>query len=69
MRSTNKIGILRKKMGYTPVEFSALLGITYMSLWRYENRNRKPTLEVVDKMIRLAKKHDIEIDIRYFLKK
>lgn len=47
---------LRLKMMLSQTEFAKLLGVTFESVNRYENRRSRPTFKVQRKLIELYKK-------------
>lgn len=53
---------LRSKMLLTQTEFAMIIGVSFESVNRWENRKNEPTMKVKRKIVALAKKYKIEME-------
>lgn len=67
MNSAETIKKMRLSLCMEQKEFAGLLGISVSSISHYETSIRKPRLPVVRKLLDLARKHKIKVDIEDFL--
>ena len=53
---------LRDKMLVTQTELSTILGVSYVSINRWENGVHNPTMKAKRKLMELFKKHKIKVE-------
>ena len=52
---------LRTKLVLSQQEFAELLGVSYVSVNRWENGHHEPTIKVKRKLVELMKENDLEV--------
>ena len=55
----NSIKILRNKMLLTQTEFADRLGVSFVSVNRWENGEHEPTMKVKRELMKLMKKYGV----------
>lgn len=67
MEISAKIKNLRLSLGLEQKEFGEFLGVTMGTVSNWENSRRSPRLGRIRKMIELAKKNKIKLEIKDFI--
>lgn len=62
MTWAKKIKKLRLAMCYTQQEFAKLIGVSFVSINRYENARHEPTMKVKRKLMEFLAKYNIRED-------
>lgn len=62
MKYSEAIKLLRKKLILSQVEFAELLGVSYMSVNRWETGKCEPTIKAKRKLAPLFKENGIEVE-------
>lgn len=62
MAYSKLIKVLREKLMLTQTEFANLLGVSFVSINRWENDKNKPNMKIRRKIIELCKENQIDID-------
>ena len=61
MTYSEGIKLLRRKMLLTQIEFAEMLGVSFVSVNRWENGEFDPTMKIKRKLAPLFKKFGIEV--------
>jgi len=62
MTYSDAIKSLRKKMILSQTEFAETLGVSFVSVNRWENGTHEPTIKIKRKLAPLFKEYGIEVD-------
>lgn len=62
MEYKDMIKVLRKKLILSQEEFAKLLGVSFVSVNRWENGHHEPTIKVKRKIVQLLKDNNIEVN-------
>ncbi|MDD4157347.1 MAG: helix-turn-helix transcriptional regulator [Candidatus Cloacimonetes bacterium] len=53
---------LRNKLIMTQTEFAALLGVSYTTVCRWENKKFEPTIKIKRKIVQFCQENDIKVE-------
>lgn len=67
MQTSEKIKNLRLELGLNQGQFADLIDVTLSSICGWENGRRNPRIGRIKKMVELAKKHKIKLEIKDFI--
>lgn len=62
MKYKEMIKALREKMLITQEELAKLLGVSFVSVNRWENGHHEPTMKVKRKLVQMLKENGIEVN-------
>lgn len=62
MEYKDMIKVLRERLILSQGEFAKLLGVSFVSVNRWENGHHEPTIKVKRKIVQMLKENNIEVN-------
>lgn len=67
MSSSATIKRIRSELNYTQFELGAFLAVSKTAIYKWEQAIMRPTLDNINKLLKLARSHKIKIKMEDFL--